>query len=585
MSRRNQETENWVGLLLSLSRSVYLFSAALKQVGGTRWGFIDKEGKFILPPTYESAQGFQENGLAIVRLNDAAGIINSDGYFIVNPKYDSIQAFSEGRAVVIDEQGFKVIDESGKVITHKAYSIASDYKEGRSVVAISEIDGNSVYGFLNRWGKEVIPLEYVQAENFEAGKSLVKMKNNKYALINLTGKVLMEYPYPFVGAYGEGLLAFRKDTDGKLGYMDEQGKIIIEPQFSMGQPFIDGRAIVNTSDDLDANYGLIDRQGKYILKPNYSLLLNLNEDRYAVGKAIDPKRPYIGTKYAIADSKGYLLTGFLYNGVSTYHNAIASAYDDNFTFFIDKRGKRMEHLPKIAGNGTLIFEKNMIKGEIDFRIIYFDKRGHLVWEQNSIIPLSDQYAVIEHKYRPNKDYLVYYPQLKGVKNQTKVNELLKELSGVKDIPPHTQLESNYMGDFEVTFFRKNLLVILIEGYDYPFGAAHGMPIKKYVHIDVKSGEIYQLKDFFLPDSPYVKVISDIIDEQIKDNEKYSYLFPDAYKGIKPDQPFFISDNGLNLYFTPYDIAPYAAGFPTFTIPFDKLSGIINKEGGFWKSFQ
>lgn len=357
MSSRNQELENWVVFLLSLSRSVYLFPAAVKKIGGKWWGYIDKSGKFVLPPTYEEAQSFQENGLAIVRLDDATGIINTDGYFIVKPKYDTIQPFSEGRAVVIDKQGFKVIDESGKEITEKAYSIASDFKEGRAVIANTDIDGNTNYGFLNRWGKEVIPLEYDHVENFEAGKSIVKMKDNKYALINLTGKVLMEFPYSFVGSYGEGLLAFRKDKDGKLGYVDEQGKIIIEPQFSDGQPFIEGRTIVSTSDNLEANYGLLDRQGKYILKPIYSSLLNLNENRFAVGKALDPKRTYLGTKYAIADSNGHFLTGFLFNGVTLYHNGMASAYDDNFTYFIDKRGKRIEHLPKIAGNGILAFEK------------------------------------------------------------------------------------------------------------------------------------------------------------------------------------------------------------------------------------
>jgi hypothetical protein len=584
MSRRSQELENWVGLLLSLSRSVYLFPATVKQIGGTRWGFIDKDGKFILPPTYESVQDFQENGLAIVRVDEETGVINSDGYFIVKPKYDSIQGFSEGRAVVIDEQGFKVIDESGKVITGKVYSFIDDYREGRALSADTDKSSNYVYGFLNRWGKEVIPMEYVHADHFVDGKSLVKMKDYKYALINLTGKVLKEYRYPFVGAYGEGLLAFRKVTDGKVGYIDEQGIIIIEPQFSDGQPFNDGHAIVNTSDNLEANYGLIDRQGSYIIKPNYSSLLNLDEGRYAVGKAIDPKRPYLGSKYAIADSKGHILTGFLYNGVTNFQNGIASAYDDNFTFFIDKRGKRMEHLPKVDGSGTLTFEKNMIKGEIDFRILYFDKKGQLVWKQNSVIPLSKQYAVTEHKYRPNKDYLVYYPQLKGVAQQAKINDLLKELSGIKEIPPHTQLESNYMGDFEVPFFQKQLLVLLIEGYDFPFGAAHGMPVRKYVHIDLKTGDIYQLKDLFIPESPFVSLISDIIGEQIKDTEKYSYLFPDAYKGIEPDQPFFISDEGLNIFFTPYEIAPYAAGFPTFAIPFEQLNGIINTEGGFWKSF-
>jgi hypothetical protein len=80
------------------------------------------------------------------------------------------------------------------------------------------------------------------------------------------------------------------------------------------------------------------------------------------------------------------------------------------------------------------------------------------------------------------------------------------------------------------------------------------------------------------------VISEIIGDQIKNDDQYSYIFPDEYKGIKADQPFFIRENELNVYFVPYDIAPYAAGFPTFTIPFNELNTIINLRGEFWRSF-
>jgi hypothetical protein len=54
--------------------------------------------------------------------------------------------------------------------------------------------------------------------------------------------------------------------------------------------------------------------------------------------------------------------------------------------------------------------------------------------------------------------------------------------------------------------------------------------------------------------------------------------------IKADQPFFISDGELNIYFEPYEIAPYAAGFPTFAIPFHDISSIIDHDGDFWRSF-
>lgn len=565
-------------------RAVYLFPVAVKEIGGNKWGYINAKGKFILPPTYENAAEFQENGLAIVRLMDHAGVINSDGYFIVKPKYDTINPFSEGRATVIDGHGFRVIDESGKETTARSYSFIGDYMEGRAVIADTVQNGVYLYGYLNRRGKEVIPLSYEVASNFTEGKAVVKTKDGRYALIDLTGNILTSFPYAFVGNYGQGLLVFQQSPGGKFGYMDESGKTVIEPRFSGAQEFTDGRAIVNVSEDFRDRYGLINRTGTFVIKPNYNRIENLGEGRFAIGKAIDPDKPFIGSKYALADADGRILTGFIYHEITKFADGLASVSDDQNTFFIDKSGTRAESLPLVSGGGTLQFDKTLIKGEIDYRLLYFDKNGQLVWKQNSVIPLNAQYAVQEKKYKPNKDYLLYYPQIQGMADPVAVNAALRELSGVKAVPAHAQLDSNYVGDFDVTFFRQNLVVIEIHGYDYPFGAAHGMPVKKYAHINLKTGDFYQLKDLFKPGSPYVKVISDIIGEQIKSNGEYSYVFPDSYKGIQADQPFFVTENVLNIYFLPYEIAPFAAGFPTFTIPFDELKNILNLTGGFWRSF-
>jgi hypothetical protein len=581
MSRRNLEQENWITYLLSLARMVYLYPAEVKAIGGSKWGYINEKGNFVLPPKYEMALDFQENGLAIVQLNNSTGIINNEGYFIVKPKYETISPFSEGRATAIGDKGFKVVDESGKEITSKAYSFIGDYKEGRAVAANTTENGEYLYGYLNRRGNEVIPLSYEFASDFQNGKALVKVKEGSFALIDLTGKVLHSYSYPFVGDYGEGMLAFRKSNEEKWGYMNEAGKVLMEPQFTGTQPFVEDKAIVNVEQN---HYGLIDRQGKFIIKPQYASLIYLGENRYALGKSHDPERPYFFQKYAIADSAGHIYTGFIYNGVSHYKDGIASAYTGEMTFFIDKRGQRLNHLPKVQGSGSLAFDKSLIKGDIDFRIFYFDKKGELIWKQNTIIPLNENYSVMENKFKPNKDYLVYYPQLKGVADLESVNQKLKDISGVKQIPQHTQLESSYAGDFDVSLYKNNLVVFEINGYDYPFGAAHGMPVKKYAHIDLKTGRFYELKDLFNSGADYVKEISKIIGEKLKNEDQYSYVFPDSYKGIKADQAFFISEGVLNIYFEPYEIAPYAAGFPTFTISFEEINSIINRNGDFWRSF-
>ncbi|MBM7650695.1 WG repeat-containing protein [Neobacillus cucumis] len=566
-------------------RGVYLFPAAFREIGGTKWGYINAKGKVVLPPIYDQAEDYQDNGLAIVHLMDKSGIINEQGYFIVKPKYDTIQSFSEGRSIVNDREGNKVIDESGKVITDRAYTVISpEYIQGRVEAAETDEQGNYQYGYLNKRGKIVIPLIYESTSEFTEGRAVVKTLKGQYQLIDLTGKVLQTYPYAWVGNYGQGLLSFKKSNDGKYGYIDIQGNIVMEPNFTTAERFVDSRAVVSIDGDQRGLYGLIKPDGNYIIKPHYNGIVYLGENRFAIGKELDPKQACIRSIFAVADHEGHLLTGFIFREIGHFQDGLASVSDDQYTYFIDTLGNRVVHLPQVSGGGWLSFDKTLIKGDIDQRVIYFSQTNELIWEQASIFPLTKQLAILEQKYRPNFDYLIYYPEIKGMTNPAQVNEKLKEMAGVKPVPS-TPLEYSYTGDFEITFFMKDLLVLEITGYEYPFCAAHGMPIKKYAHINLRTGKFYQLKDLFKAGSPYVKAISDLIEEQIKSNDEYSYLFPNEYHGIQSAQPFFISETGLNIFFHPYDIASFAAGFPTFTISFHELKEWIDVNGEFWRTFR
>ncbi|MFD2879201.1 RsiV family protein [Paenibacillus rhizoplanae] len=124
----------------------------------------------------------------------------------------------------------------------------------------------------------------------------------------------------------------------------------------------------------------------------------------------------------------------------------------------------------------------------------------------------------------------------------------------------------------------------LSGYHFPFGAAHGMPTRIYEHINLRTGKFYTLSDLFKPGSKYVQKLSDIVGKQIANDPQYSYVFPDTYKGITADQPFYVDAQALYLYFAPYEIAPYSAGFPTFRIPYAEIMGLISTEGEFWQSF-
>lgn len=568
-------------------RGEKLYLALVSTANGLKYGYINDKSNFVIKPKYDFAYDFQGNGLAIVQEKNLYGIIDQSGKYVVQPKYDSIEQFSEDRAAVVDNGVFKVIDESGKELTTKPYSFIGRFQEGRASASASDGQGKELYGYLDREGKEAVPLKYEYVGDYKNGKAVVKFRDNQYALIGLNGQILKTYNYAFVGDLGDGLLAFKQSDEGKFGFIDENGNIVIQPKYTGAQAFSKGRAVVNISETFSNGYGLIDKKGNYIIQPQYNDINLLGDNRVAVGRAIDKNKPFIGSKFAIADTDGRFLTDFIYNDVLSYKDGYASTSNDKYTFFIDKTGNMAKNLPVISGNGTVSIEGELIKSDVDHRLSYLDKAGNIVWKQNTVIPLNNQYSVKEEKYKPNKDYLVYFPQIQGMKNikvQNSVNNKLKELSQVKPINSNAQLDYNYLGDFAIELFKKKLLVIELSGYNYHLGAAHGMPTKTYAHVDLESGKIYELKDLFKKNSNYVKVLSDIIEKQIKTNPEYSYVWLDSYKGIKEDQPFYVGEEALYIYFYPYDIAPYAAGFPTFKIPFEDISSIIDITGEFWRAF-
>ncbi|ECC1273812.1 WG repeat-containing protein, partial [Campylobacter coli] len=55
-----------------------------------RWGFIDRSGKFVIKPKFDSIWDFSE-GLAKVKLNGKYGFIDKSGKIVIEPKFDDIR--------------------------------------------------------------------------------------------------------------------------------------------------------------------------------------------------------------------------------------------------------------------------------------------------------------------------------------------------------------------------------------------------------------------------------------------------------------------------------------------------------------
>lgn len=70
---------------------------------------------FVIPPKFEDAWGFNEIGLAKVKIAGKYGMIDINGNFDIDPLYDEIWGFSNGLAPALKDNKWGYIDSAGKV--------------------------------------------------------------------------------------------------------------------------------------------------------------------------------------------------------------------------------------------------------------------------------------------------------------------------------------------------------------------------------------------------------------------------------------------------------------------------------------
>jgi len=483
------------------------------------------------------------------------GYIDEEGSNIIEPQYTLGRDFHDGRAVVDDHGRKLVIDQEGKTIYEGQYDI-EDFHNG--IAAIWDyIDGEYLKGFIDIDANVIISPRYKEASSFdEKGNAYVSMKNGFYGIIDKKGELLESYelidadrdPLELV----DGYVIYSQTSTGLIGLMDYKGTLIAEPKY--------GR-IQYLGNDLFAVY-------------------KTDGDSYVVN-FVNPG--------ALMNNKGEELSDFIFHDISYFNNGYASATNSRSTYFIDEKGNVASDLPQFEGRGTLeLINEEIIKVELDNDLSYVNMEGQLIWENDKTQELSSDIIITSNKNKPNKYVLINYPVIEGLKD-AKVQDLVnKELYNhfVSHRVDLTEEDFLSVEDRFTAELNGELLIIEKSGYDYYFGAAHGIPIMEYYHININTGKFYDLDDLFLLDSDYENRLNEIINSKIAEEvaSGESFLDPESFKGIRNDQDFYLTKNSLVIYFTPYEIAAFAAGFPEFEIPFAEIEDLINKEGEFWKSF-
>jgi len=128
----------------------------------------------------------------------------------------------------------------------------------------------------------------------EVRKLLPIKKDGKWGYIDKTGKIVIKPQFEYAYNFSEGLAVIGKGRKTsysceRYGYIDENGEIVIETIFDYATPFHNGLAEV----EINKNWGVIDKRGEWVIKPLFHFLGEFSEGLALAKVAENEKYCYI----------------------------------------------------------------------------------------------------------------------------------------------------------------------------------------------------------------------------------------------------------------------------------------------------
>lgn len=152
------------------------------------------------------------------------------------------------------------------------------------------------------------------------------MQDGKTGFRDLDGNVIIEPIYESADMFSDGLSAVTLTKDGLTGYIDTKGEMVIPPSFEYAGGFGNGLAPFRAHD----LYGFIDRTGKKMIAPQYAWA-----DRFAEGYCA--VRNTKG-QYAFINTSGTPLTEFKFEYACGFEGGKAKVQMGKMWGAIDNNG-------------------------------------------------------------------------------------------------------------------------------------------------------------------------------------------------------------------------------------------------------
>lgn len=355
--------------------------AIIALLGGAAWYFLGNQNNYSLEGLAKAVVNYDEvcdfhEGLARVYKGDKYGFIDKMGNEVIPCVYEQLMEadpnFHDGLALVHQGEKYFFINKEGKEAFPYNYDTGLNFSDGLALVW-----KDRKCGYIDTKGNEVIALtDKYYGTSFHDGLAAVGNNDGKYGFIDKKGELVIPMSFDVdeggvTSEFHEGYAVVCKNE--KYGYIDKSGKEVIPCNYDAAFNFSEGMALVIK----EGKFGFIDAKGKEVIPCEYSYANHFSEGIAVVQK---------GDKYQFIDKTGKVVLDNSYSGISNFQEGFSVVYKEGekneyFTQyvhgFIDKNGK--EVIPCIY-NTCNLFSEGLAVVEKDGIYGFVDKKGNSTFD-------------------------------------------------------------------------------------------------------------------------------------------------------------------------------------------------------------
>ena len=125
-------------------------------------------------------------------------------------------------------------------------------------------------------------------------------------------------------------------------------------------------------------------------------------------------------------------------------------------------------------------------------------------------------------------------------------------------------------NYTVTYNQNCYLSMYRDQYEF-MGGAHGTTNRSSDTFSLRTGATLPLSSYFQPYQNYRRILLTQIlrqaDENMRQNPIYFDNYPILIMQNFNEESYYLTPDGIALYFQEYEIAPYSTGIVVFTVPY------------------